>query len=62
MSWTEPDDRGRVYVLSGDVDDIIRVAGSEQLPCGRKQVATEDGELGPRVFQESLRHGADFPA
>lgn len=47
MSWAVFRDDTRGYALSGNIDDIVRVVGSEKLPCGRNGSVIEDGELGP---------------
>lgn len=53
---------GRNYALCGNFDDIVRVVGGEKGSRRRKGTVMKDGELGPRVLEESFSHGTDFPA
>ena len=47
MSWTKSGDHGRGYARCGDIDDILRIIGSEKLPREREGVFAKDGELRP---------------
>lgn len=58
MLWVKPDDNVREHALCGDLNDIARVVGSVKVACGRKGMVTEYGELGPRIFEETLRQCA----